>query len=79
MRLKRPFAIVTRKLLGQNKTRMMERFVCRLNLNDKAFDKSAPAAVVNQADVLMPTATDRIDVDRLAVAGRAETAPRRAR
>jgi glyoxylate reductase len=62
MRSKRPFVIVVRKLLDLIETRMMELFVYRLNLSDKASDKSAPAAAVSQADVLGPTGTGRIDV-----------------
>jgi hypothetical protein len=40
---------------------MMELFTCGLNLDDKIFDKSEPTAAVGQADVPIPTATDRID------------------
>ena len=48
---------------------MMELFGCRLNLSDKAFDKSELRAAVGQADVLVPTVTDRIDAEVLAAAG----------
>jgi glyoxylate reductase len=48
---------------------MMELFACRLNLSDKAFDKSELRAAVGQADVLVPTVTDRIDAEVLAAAG----------
>src|SRR5215467_5695216 len=68
MRSKRPFVIVTRKLPDPIETRMMELFTCRLNLDDKPFDKSALAAAVGQADVLVPTVTDRIDAELLAAA-----------
>ena len=71
MRSKRPFVIVTRKLPDPIETRMMELFACRLNLNDKAFGKSELTAAVGQADVLVPTVTDRIDAEVLAGAGAA--------
>ena len=69
MRSKRPFVIVTRKLPDPIETRMMELFTCRLNLNDKVFDKSELSAAVGRADVLVPTVTDRIDAEVLAGAG----------
>src|SRR5262249_48248756 len=69
MRSKRPFVIVTRKLPDPIETRMMELFTCRLNLDDKPFDKPGLAAAVSQADVLVPTVTDRIDSEILAAAG----------
>jgi len=69
MRSKRPFVIVTRKLPDPIETRMMELFNCRLNLDDRTFGKSELAAAVGQADVLVPTVTDRIDAEVLAAAG----------
>jgi len=69
MRSKRLSVIVTRKLPDPIETRMMELFACRLNLSDKAFDKSELRAAVGQADVLVPTVTDRIDAEVLGAAG----------
>ena len=69
MRSKRPFVIVTRKLPDPIETRMMELFVCRLNLDDKPLGKHELIAAVGQADVLVPTVTDRIDAELLASAG----------
>ena len=69
MQSKRPFVIVTRKLPDPIETRMMELFTCRLNLDDKPLDKSELTAAVGQADVLVPTVTDRIDAEVLAAAG----------
>jgi glyoxylate reductase len=69
MRSKRPFVIVTRKLPDPIETRMMELFACRLNLNDKPLTKAELIAAVGQADVLVPTVTDRIDAEVLAAAG----------
>jgi glyoxylate reductase len=69
MRSKRPFVIVTRKLPDPIETRMMELFACRLNLDDRPLGKPELIAAVAQAEVLVPTVTDRIDADVLAAAG----------
>jgi len=69
MRSKRPFVIVTRKLPDLIETRMMELFACRLNLDDKPLSKPKLIAAAAQADVLVPTVTDRIDAEVLAEAG----------
>ena len=71
MRSKRPFVIVTRKLPDPIETRMMELFNCSLNLDDKPLGKPELLAAVAQADVLVPTVTDRIDAEVLAAAGAA--------
>ena len=65
MRSKRPFVIVTRKLPDPIETRMMELFACRLNLDDKPLSKGELIAAVGEADVLVPTVTDRIDAEVL--------------
>src|SRR5246500_2117629 len=69
MRSKRPFVIVPRKLPDPIETRMMELFNCRLNLDDKPLGKPELMAAVAQADVLVPTVTDRIDAEVLAASG----------
>jgi len=69
MRSKRPFVIVTRKLPDPIETRMMELFNCRLNLDDKPLSKAGLIAAVGEAEVLVPTVTDRIDAEVLAAAG----------
>ncbi|MBV8336417.1 MAG: D-glycerate dehydrogenase [Alphaproteobacteria bacterium] len=69
MRSKRPFVIVTRKLPDPVETRMMELFTCRLNLDDRPFDKAELIDAVGRAEVLVPTVTDRIDAEVLAAAG----------
>jgi glyoxylate reductase len=69
MRSKRPFVIVTRKLPDPIETRMMELFSCRLNLGDKPFSKAELKAAIGQAEVLVPTVTDRIDAEVLDAAG----------
>jgi glyoxylate reductase len=69
MRSKRPFVIVTRKLPDPIETRMMELFACRLNLDDKPLNKGELIAAIGEADVLVPTVTDRIDSEVLDHAG----------
>ena len=69
MRSKRPFVIVTRKLPDPVETRMMELFACRLNLDDKPLGKRELMAAAGEAEVLVPTVTDRIDAGVLAASG----------
>lgn len=66
---KRPLVIVTRKLPDVIETRMMELFRTRLNLDDQAMDRDALKQAMAEADVLVPTVTDRIDEDVLTAAG----------
>ena len=63
MSAKKPLVIVTRKLPDVIETRLMELFNTRLNLEDTPLSKSELAAAVTEADVLVPTVTDRIDGD----------------
>jgi len=66
---KKPLVIVTRKLPDAIETRMMELFDTRLNLDDTPMTQAQLVAAVQQADVLVPTITDRIDAALLAQAG----------
>ncbi|MGF6233450.1 glyoxylate reductase [Inquilinus ginsengisoli] len=66
---KRPLVIVTRKLPDVIETRMMELFETRLNHDDVALDREQLAAAMAEADVLVPTVTDRIDAELLARSG----------
>lgn len=66
---KRPYVVVTRKLPDAIETRMMELFRPTLNLEDKAFTQDRLKAAAAEADVLVPTVTDRIDGDVIAAAG----------
>ncbi|MGK9237173.1 D-glycerate dehydrogenase [Inquilinus limosus] len=66
---KRPLVIVTRKLPDVIETRMMELFETRLNHDDVAMDREQLVAAMREADVLVPTVTDRIDADLLARSG----------
>ncbi|GAA0593321.1 D-glycerate dehydrogenase [Caenispirillum bisanense] len=66
---KKPLVIVTRKLPDVIETRMMELFDCRLNHDDHAFTREELIAAVREADVLVPTITDRLDSGVLGQAG----------
>ena len=61
--------VVTRKLPDSIETRMRELFDARLNLDDAAMSQAELAAAVQQADVLVPTVTDRIDAAVIGAAG----------
>ena len=69
MPTKKPLVIITRKLPDPIETRMMELFDARLNLSDAPFDNDGLIDAVRQANVLVPTVTDRIDAGILAEAG----------
>ncbi len=65
----KPLVVVTRKLPEAIETRMAELFRVRLNLEDRPFDRGDLTAAMKEADVLVPTVTDRIDAAVLAQAG----------
>ena len=65
----RPLVIVTRKLPDVVETRMRELFDTRLNIEDEPLDHAGLVAAVREADVLVPTVTDRIDASILSQAG----------
>jgi glyoxylate reductase len=69
MPAKKPLVIVTRKLPDAIETRMRELFDARLNLDDKPMSQAELAAAMAEADVLVPTVTDRIDAALIAKAG----------
>ncbi|MBL6957563.1 MAG: D-glycerate dehydrogenase [Rhodospirillales bacterium] len=66
---KKPQVVVTRKLPDAIETRMMELFDVSLNLSDEPMSKSQLVEAVKNAEVLVPTLTDRIDAGILAQAG----------
>src|ERR1700755_535203 len=66
---KRPLIVVTRKLPDSIETRMRELFDTQLNLDDKPMTAAELADTVKNADVLVPTVTDRIDASVLSKAG----------
>src|SRR5579864_4242914 len=68
MPLKKPVVIVTRKLPDLVETRMMELFDARLSADDHAMSREELVSAVQQADVLVPTVTDRIDAELIASA-----------
>ncbi len=65
----KPLVIVTRKLPDIIETRMMELFDCRLNLADNAMSDDELIAAAQEAEVLVPTVTDRIDRRIIEAAG----------
>ena len=69
MTTKKPIVFITRKLPDVIETRMMELFDARLNLDDHPLSKVELIEAARQADVLVPTITDRIDAAVLSQAG----------
>ena len=65
----KPLVVVTRKLPEVIETRMMELFDTRLNDDDQPLSRDALVAAMGEADVLVPTVTDRIDKAMLDQAG----------
>ncbi len=65
----KPLVIVTRKLPDAIEARLGELFETRLNESDEPMSQSALASAMREADVLVPTVTDRIDGRLLAQAG----------
>jgi glyoxylate reductase len=66
---KKPLVIVTRKLPDVVETRMRELFDTRLNVEDRPMTQPELVAAMREADVLVPTVTDRIDEALLAQSG----------
>lgn len=58
---KKPLVIVTRRLPDAIETRMMELFDCRLNIDDHPLGRKELEEALREADVLVPTVTDRLD------------------
>lgn len=69
MTMKKPLVVVTRKLPNLVETRMMELFDCRLNLDDEPMSQQDLYQCVKEAEILVPTVTDRIDREIIAAAG----------
>jgi glyoxylate reductase len=65
---RKPVVIVTRKLPDIVETRMMELFDAHLSADDHPMSREELVAAVSQADVLVPTVTDRIDAELIAAA-----------
>jgi len=69
MAVRKPKVVVTRKLPEPVEARMSELFDTVLNLEDRPMGREALAAALAEADVLVPTITDRIDARALEAAG----------
>ncbi|MEQ1550611.1 D-glycerate dehydrogenase [Sphingorhabdus sp.] len=67
-RIERPRVAVTRKLLPQIEARMAELFDCRFNADDQPMSADEIVELMQDADILVPTVTDRIDADLIAKA-----------
>jgi len=65
----KPLVVVTRKLPDVIETRMAELFQVRLNEDDHPFSREELRAAMEEADVLVPTVTDRLDAAVLSRAG----------
>ncbi len=65
----RPTVVVTRRLPEVVEARMAELFDVRLRDTDTPMDRAELAAALRDADVVVPTITDRIDAGLLAQAG----------
>ncbi|MFN3749413.1 MAG: 2-hydroxyacid dehydrogenase [Sphingorhabdus sp.] len=65
-RIERPRIAVTRKLLPQIEARMAELFDCRFNVDDHEMSADEIAGIMQDADILVPTVTDRIDAELIA-------------
>lgn len=66
---KKPLVVITRKLPDAVETRMRELFDARLNVEDRPLTQPELVAAVREADVLVPTVTDRIDAALIEQAG----------
>jgi len=66
---KKPLVVITRKLPDPVETRMRELFDARLNIDDKPMSRDELRAAMQEADVLVPTITDKIDDKLIADAG----------
>lgn len=69
MTSKKPLVVVTRKLLETTEARMAELFHVRLNETDRPMTLLELTSAVRDADILVPTVTDRISAAVLAEAG----------
>jgi glyoxylate reductase len=72
----KPRVVVTRHLMPSVEARMGELFEVVLNAEDLPLDRAAMIAAMRDADVLVPTVTDRIDAAMIAEAGDQPEGPR---
>jgi glyoxylate reductase len=64
-----PRVVVTRHLMDRVETRMGELFEVSLNTKDRPLSRAELVAAMRDADVLVPTVTDRIDAAMFAESG----------
>ena len=57
---KKPLVVITRKLPDPVETRMRELFDARLNVENSPMSEADLVKAMQEADVLVPTITDRI-------------------
>ena len=69
MTKKKPVVHLTRKLPDSTETRMRELFDARLNETDTPPSRDDLRLMMQEADVLVPTVTDRLDADLISGAG----------
>ena len=69
MAANKPKVVVTRKLPDPVEARMRELFDVQLNADDRAMNAEALGRALAEADVLVPTISDRLDGRLLAKAG----------
>jgi glyoxylate reductase len=65
----KPLVIATRRLPASIEARLGELFDARLNTDDHAMSEAELKAAVAEADILVPTVTDRLNAEVLAAAG----------
>jgi glyoxylate reductase len=65
----KPRVVVTRHLLPSVEARLSELFDTQLNVEDVPFTRDRLATAMQEADVLVPTVTDRIDAELIDQAG----------
>ncbi len=71
----KPRVIVTRRLMPAVEARMRDLFDVRLNPDDRSLDRAELVAAMREADVLVPTVTDRIDAGMFVEALDGQTRP----
>ena len=65
----KPKVILTRKLSDSVETRMRELFDAELSSDDQPLSTEQLVELMQRADVLVPTVTDKIDAEMLEQAG----------
>ena len=66
----KPLVVITRRLPEVVEARLMELFNTRLSIDDNPLSKDQLIAIAKDADILVPTVTDKIDNDVIYKASR---------